>query len=90
VDINNKIVAALDLKTKEGVLVTAIYRNGPADVAGLIAGDVIIAINGILATSMSSAIQEFANSRPGDILTIDILRDGKEQTVQAVLSAAPE
>ncbi len=90
VDINEKIVDALKLETLEGVLLTAIYRNGPADIAGLLAGDVLIAINEKPATSMSSAIQEFANSRPGDVLTLDILRGSETLTLQAVLSAAPE
>lgn len=90
VDINEKIVRALQLETEEGVLLTEIYKNGPADIAGLLAGDVLTAINGISATSMSNAIQEFANSRPGDVLTLDILRGSTAMQLQAILAAAPE
>ena len=90
VDINEKIAETLKLPTLEGVLITEIYQNGPADVAGLLTGDVLIAIQGKKTNSMLTAIQEFANLRPGDILDLDIMRAGEKITLQAVLSAAPE
>lgn len=90
VDINQRIMTALNLETREGVLLTAIFKNGPADIAGLLQGDVVVAIDGEPTTSMVSAIQEFANRRPGDVLTLDILRGKERLTLQAVLSAAPE
>lgn len=89
-DINPRIAQRLNLTTREGVLVTDVYENSPADIAGLLPGDILIEINGAAATSMSIAIQEFANLRPGDILKIKILREGQEIDLEAVLSIAPE
>jgi serine peptidase DegS len=89
-DINPRIAQRLNLSTREGVLITDIYENSPADIAGLLPGDVLTEINGASATSMSTAIQEFANLRPGDILKIHVLRGEKDLELEAVLSIAPE
>ncbi len=90
VDLNPQVIAALGLSTQDGVLITDIYQNGPADLAGLVAGDVITAINGNQVSSMSGAIQEFANLRPGDIITLDITRGQDTAQLEAVLTAEPQ
>lgn len=88
-DLNPQIVQRLQLDTNDGVLVSGIYTNGPADIAGLLRGDIIQAINGNATPDMLSATQEFANLRPGDLITINIIRQGQLLELEAVLSAAP-
>lgn len=89
-DLNQQIVQALNLDTTDGVLVWAIWNNGPADIAGVLAGDVIRAINNKPTPNISTAIQEFANLRPGDLVTIDLIRGGRQLQLEAVLSPEPE
>ena len=88
-DINSQIYSALQLDIRDGVLLTDIYENGPADIAGLLPGDIVTAINGNSVTSMSSAIQEFGTLRPGDIVTVDVRRGINDLKLEAVLSANP-
>ncbi len=89
-DINPQVVKALNLRVDDGVLITDLYENGPADVAGLITGDIVTAINGEPVTSMLSAIQEFGELRPGDVVLIDIMRGEQQLQLEAVLSAGPQ
>ena len=88
-DINPQVVEALELEVQDGVLITAIYQNGPADLAGAITGDIITAINDMPVVSMSSAIQEFGQLRPGDVVILDIVRGESKIQLEAVLSAGP-
>ena len=91
VDLNTQTIEDLGLMSDtDGVLIADIYQNGPADIAGLLPGDVITAINGNKVTSMSGAIQEFANLRPDDIIVIDIIRNQRTLRLEAVLSTAPQ
>jgi len=91
IDINERIVSALNLKTSEGVLLTQIIPSGSADIAGLLPGDVVTAIDGIETPSMLIMLKEFfGNSRPGDVITLDVLRDNERMQVQVVVSAKPE
>lgn len=88
-DLNPQIVQKLQLNTDDGVLITDIYTNGPADIAGLLRGDIIQAINGNATPNMLSAKQEFANLRPGDLISMNVIRQGQLFELEAVLSAAP-
>jgi len=89
-----------------GVLVSRISPDGPAEKAGLrgsresqtingltysIGGDIIIAldetpINGI--TALISYLAE--NTRPGDVIDVTVIRDGKEAIIPVTLDARPK
>ena len=83
-DINPRIAQTLNLNTQEGVLITDVYDNSPADIAGLLPGDVLVAMNGHSANSMSSAMQEFAHLRPGDVITLKVIRNERSLELKAV------
>lgn len=67
-----------------------VVSGGPADKAGLKDGDIITKINSeTLGTNggLSSILGQY---RPGDKVTMTILRDGKEQTISVELGAYSE
>lgn len=91
----------------QGTLVINVVRNGPADQAGLrssqqvltvagqeypYGGDVIIAIQGDPVTGMDDLITYLVeNTRPGDQVTLGLIRSGGEQeTISVTLGARPE
>lgn len=91
----------------QGTLVINVVRNGPADQAGLrssqqvltvagqeypYGGDIIIAIQGDPATGMDDLITYLVeNTRPGDQVTLGLIRSGGEQeTISVTLGARPE
>ncbi len=63
---------------KYGVLVQEVEPGGPADKAGLKAGDVIQSIDGHEVKDGDALVDEIASRRPGSTAVLGYLRDGKE------------
>jgi serine protease Do len=62
---------------KNGVLVQQVQPGGPADRAGLRAGDIITAIDGRAIKDGDDLVNEIASRRPGSTIRLGYLRDGK-------------
>ena len=84
-----QLAHSFQLNSTNGVVVTRIYNNGPAHLAGLQPGDVIVKINNELVGNGSRGRQQIAESRPGETVDIEFYRDGNLQQVQAVLDKKP-
>lgn len=84
-----ELAQSLQLSATNGVIVTAIYNNGPAHKAGLRPGDIIQRMNNIVVSDGRLSMQQIAQGRPGDEITIEFLRQGKLEKVQAVLGVKP-
>lgn len=80
---------SLNLRSTNGIFISSIDRDGPADKAGLKPGDIIMRINDQLVGSGHWGEQEIAESRPGDTVSIEFIREGKVQVIQAVLGSQP-
>lgn len=94
-DITPEIVKSRNLSVKEGALLfagenqNAISGGSPAEQAGLRTGDIIIKVDNTQVTHNNSLGVLLAQHVPGDTVTLTILRDGKEQTINAKLGTAP-
>ena len=102
---NSQLAEAMDLPAdQQGVLVGQVQSDSPADEAGLhgsdklatlngqefaVGGDVIIAWNSETLTNMPELQARVRNSKPGDEITLTILRDGKQQELAVTLEARP-
>ena len=65
-----------NLPAASGVLILSVERDGPADRAGLRAGDVIVAFAGRIVATVDE-LQQHLNERPGDaVMTVTVLRGG--------------
>lgn len=84
-----QLAQSFNLRSTNGVLITHVVEDGPADKAGLRPGDVITRINNQMVGDGRWGIQEIAESRPGDTVSIEIVRQGKIQTMEAVLGTQP-
>lgn len=65
-----------------GVLVAGVYKNGPADKAGIRATDVIFAVNGRKVNTVSELQGEISRLAPGDTAEVRISRGGRESTLK--------
>lgn len=72
--------------TRLGARVVSVVPSGSADKAGIKAGDVIVAIDGNAVVSHSSLTGWVRRYPVGSEVTLDIVRDGKELQVKAVLA----
>ncbi|MGA3069119.1 MAG: trypsin-like peptidase domain-containing protein [Terracidiphilus sp.] len=63
---------------KNGVLVQTVRPSGPADKAGIKAGDIITAVDGRPIKDGDDLVNEIASRRPGSTIRLGYLRDGKQ------------
>ena len=70
----------------QGVLISSVEDNSPADKAGLRAGDVITAIDGDEVDSPADLRANLRDKKSGDTVRIDIIRNKAKQTVVATVT----
>lgn len=64
-----------------GALINDVTPGGPADRGGLRYGDVVVALNGQPVATSSELTRRVGQASAGDMLRLEILRDGRRQTV---------
>ena len=72
-----------------GVLVEEVRQDGPAKGSDLQSEDVIVSINGEKVTDTWSLQKAVASHRPGEELTLGVVRDGKPREVKITLGDTP-
>ena len=83
--------AAVSLsKDTRGLLLTGIYRDSPAEAAGLLPGDILLAINNkkVVGSGVAS-MNQIAQVKPGDVTTMTVYRDGKVINFEVTTSERP-
>jgi serine protease Do len=76
--------------SKRGVLVAEVTSGGPAEKAGLQAGDVITRINELEIGEPRQLLLTISQLAPGAQVRLTYERDGKERTATATLERRPE
>ena len=79
--VTSDLATKFGLKEVRGVLVNSVAPGGPADKAGIRAGDIVTAVNGTPIDDPNSFRNQVASTPPGTSVTLSILRDGKQQQV---------
>jgi len=72
-----------------GAYIATVTARGPADQAGLRAGDVVVAAEDQDIRNFEDLLTFIAFRQPGDEITLTIVRDGQEQQVQLTLGERP-
>jgi hypothetical protein len=76
------------LALEGGVMVGNVVKNSPADVAGLRQYDIVTAINGKpVAAESAGAVSLLHEHKPGENITLGIIRDGRDQTLRVTLGS---
>jgi serine protease Do len=89
-DITYELKEAQNLASTEGILVAQVEDGTPADKAGLKVGDVIIGFNGKKVEDAQQFRFLVADAGPGADTKMDVLRDGKEKTIDVKLGDRAE
>jgi Do/DeqQ family serine protease len=87
--ITPQIAHALELDDTQGVVVVGVVRGGPAHRAGLQPGDVIVAIDGKKIAEARQALLAISSRKPGNHVKLEVLRNGKSLTLEAVAIERP-
>ena len=81
----------IGIDAAKGVGVTLVQPGSGADQAGLKKGDVITAFNGTEVTDPNVFRNVVASTAPGSVVTLNVLRDGRELQLRATLGeVAPQ
>ncbi len=72
-----------------GVWIVGVLGNSPADQAGIKAGDIVTTVNNTAIFNSQILLKEIAKHRPGEQLTVEIMRNGKVLIAQATLVQRP-
>lgn len=83
------IAKAQGLERPVGVIITEVYDDGPADRSDLRRGDLILSIDGREVFDERGLKFLAATKSPGEEVTLNVLRGGTENSVNAVLQAPP-
>ena len=84
-DVNARLAEARDLDVVSGVFVSAVNNNSSAEEAGIVEGDVIVAIDDVPVHNVSELQELVARNRPGDEVKVTYIRQNTETTVIATL-----
>lgn len=105
VDVDPDIAQAIGLNYTYGILITNLVKGGPGDAAGLrggdktatiagmsykVGGDVIVGVDGLrVRNSNDLSVYLERNTRPGDRITLTIVRSNQKLTKDVVLGERP-
>ena len=80
----------LDIKQDTGVAIKGVLDKSPAKQAGLRLGDIVQKINGSQIITAAQLQKLVDSNSVGDVLQIEVNRDGKNQTLAVHLGAYPQ
>lgn len=69
----------------QGLVVESVVKDGPAEEAGLEAGDIITALDGEKITVSSELTTMLAKHSAGDVVTLTVIRDGETLKIEVKL-----
>ena len=87
-ELTEELKEAFGAEGSEGVLVSQVITGSAAGEAGLQAGDVVIAIADEEITSVSDVHGALENYKPGETLSLSLLRNRQKESFQVVLGSA--
>lgn len=90
VPFTSQAAQTLNMGDTQGIWITKVFKDSPADTAGLLEKDVITHINKRAVGVGIWAWQEVAESRPGEAIEIRILRGGEILNLEAIVGTSPE
>ncbi|WP_448588284.1 Do family serine endopeptidase [Thermocrinis sp.] len=87
-EITPEIAEAIGVR--EGILISQIAPNSPAERAGLKVGDIITTVNDERVREVRDLQFKIMKTPPGTEIKLTIIRDGKEQVVKVKVGEMPE
>ncbi len=89
-EVNQAFADSFKLDKPEGALVSSVEKGGPADKAGLKAGDVIRKVDGQPIVASGDLPALIGQASPGSQITMEVWREGRQQTLNARLGDASD
>jgi len=88
-DVAQTVAAYYGLSVDTGVMVRGVMVGGPADNAGIEAGDVITGLNGQEIDDINGLLQALYACQVGQTVTVTFWRGNSQQTIAVILAETP-
>jgi S1-C subfamily serine protease len=85
ITLDQQIASRLDLGVDRGAIIQEVTAGSAADRAGVLVNDVIVGIGGESVASVADVTRIIRAHKPGDKVKIDLVREKKQQSVEAEL-----
>ncbi|MBU0987531.1 MAG: Do family serine endopeptidase [Proteobacteria bacterium] len=85
-DLSAEVAEYYGIKEKKGVLVTEVFPGDPADKAGIIPEDIILAVNDTTIATSRDLTRTIAEFSVGDVVKITVLRGNSTKTFNAKIA----
>ncbi|OCT23999.1 serine peptidase [Pseudomonas putida] len=89
-EVNKDLAESFGLDKPAGALVAQVLENGPAAKGGLQVGDVILSMNGQPIVMSADLPHLVGGLKDGQKAKLEIIREGKRQTLDITVGALPE
>ena len=87
IQVTPELATRFDLAVDEGAGVAVVQRGSAAARAGIQEGDVIVAFEGEPIRSVEDLFAQLRRRRPGDNVTVTVMRDGNRRELDVTLGA---
>jgi serine protease Do len=92
--LSEELASYMELPASSGILIGYVYRDSPAEVAGLEVGDVLVQLDGRAVDvqrdeEIGSFAERILRAGVGAELSLSYLRDGTQKETKVTLAAAP-
>ncbi len=88
-DLTHDLAKKFDVDVISGTLISQVMPNTPAEKAGLEEGDIITRVNGEKIDDADGLRNMIAMISPGEEITLTVIRDGKEKTIDVTIGEQP-
>ena len=88
-DITPDLAKVFHLNSDEGVIIASLQHQGPGAQAGMRVGDIVLRFNGQKVTDSIGLLNQIAPIKPGQEVTLALLRDGKTLDLKIKVGARP-
>jgi S1-C subfamily serine protease len=88
-DVTTEVAERFGLATTRGAVIDSVQEGTGAAESGLRPGDIITSVDGDPLATMSQLVAEVRRRAPGDIVELEVVRDGEELDVDVELSERP-
>ncbi|MDO9053611.1 MAG: Do family serine endopeptidase [Gallionella sp.] len=89
-ELTPELAESFKLSSANGVLITEIIRNSPAEQAGMKRGDILVSIDDKSINNWSAMLETVANLPPGKSAIIKLVRNGAEITLPVKIGKRPK
>ena len=89
-ELTPELIESFKMADSNGVLITEVIHNSPAERAGIKTGDILISIDNNAINDWNSMLETVANLPPGNVVAVKVLRKGTAIVSQVKIGKRPK